>query len=331
MRAETTPRSWRRTLAYAAVAALGAVSIVGSGGGIGFAPMDLNVGPISLAPMVSVRPARTTVQAGTIVQFEAIVFTGDPPYRYQWRRDGVDIAGATGSTYTLGGAGLGDDGAYFHVLVTAANGTATSTAILRVSPLPGVVYEDTEFPVANWSLVAIAQPAQNGPRHTESQILSGGHPGAYRNVVYEMTPGPSSMRIFQFPPAATYDPAAQGTIYTLDLAKDCVRSGIHEPLANETANAWPMFEQSGRTYVPRGWGAACAYGWVAQRASSRLADEFELLAGPPCAAGEQCPDFSAAAAPLRFRFVTDVTLSAASPGGTLTQGIDNWKVTVWRR
>lgn len=139
------------------------------------------------------------------------------------------------------------------------------------------------------------------------------------------------MRIFHFPLKATYDPAAQGAIYTLDLAKDCIRSGIYEPLANDAVNAWPMFQQSGRTYVPRGWGAACAYGWVAQRVSSRLGDEFELLSGPPWAPGERCPDFSAGAAPLRFGFVTDVTLAASSPGGALTQGIDNWNVTVWRR
>jgi hypothetical protein len=56
-----------------------------------------------------------------------------------------------------------------------------------------------------------------------------------------------------------------------------------------------------------------------------------MFSGPPCGTNEKCPDFSATATPLRFGFVTQLGLAAGSPAGFLEQGIDNWKVTVWRR
>ena len=60
-------------------------------------------------------------------------------------------------------------------------------------------------------------------------------------------------------------------------------------------------------------------------------DEFVILAGPPCGAAQACPDFSAGAAPLRLGIVSGVNLSAGVVAGTITQGIDNWIVSVWRR
>ena len=44
--------------------------------------------------------------------------------------------------------------------------------------------------------------------------------------------------------------------------------------------------------------------------------------------GETCPDFSASAAPMRFGYWR---ISFGGPGGSIAHGIDNWKVTVWKR
>ena len=40
---------------------------------------------------------------------------------------------------------------------------------------------------------------------------------------------------------------------------------------------------------------------------------------------------AAGAAPLRFGFVSGVTLPSGAVAGVITQGIDNWSVTVWKR
>lgn len=323
----------RRFLAHVTVAALGVLTIVGSGGGaVGFPDIDYGGGggSVPLVPYVNVLPFRPTVQAGTIVQFEAEVLNATPPVSYQWRRSGVDITGATGPTYTLGGAQLGDDGARFSVVVSAANGVATGGVVLLVSPLPGVVFQDADFPVSNWTVTATAQPADNGPTHTETQAADGGNPDAYRSIAYQMTTGPSSLRLDHFAVAATYEPATQGAIYTIDLALECSRRSFSSGLIFTGLTQSPLFEQAGRTYQPRNWLGSCQLAWSGMRVWSLKADEF-VLAGPPCGASEKCPDFSATAAPLRFGFVTNLGLATGSASGSVVQGIDNWKVTVWRR
>lgn len=333
MRAEPTSCPIRRFLAHATIAALGVLTIVGSGGGaVGFPDIDYGGGggSVPLVPYVNVLPFRPTVQAGTIVQFEAEVLNATPPVSYQWRRNAVDITGATGPTYTLGGAQLGDDGARFSVIVSAANGVSTGGVVLLVSPLPGVVFQDSDFPVSNWTATATAQPAENGPTHTASQAVDGGNPGAYRSIAYQMTAGPSSLRLVHYAAAATYDPVSQGEIYTIDLADDCSRRSFSSGLIFTGLTQSPLFEQAGRTYQPRDWHGSCLLAWSGMRISSLKADEF-VLSGPPCGASERCPDFSATAAPLRFGFVTNLGLATGSAAGSVVQGVDNWKVTVWRR
>ena len=59
--------------------------------------------------------------------------------------------------------------------------------------------------------------------------------------------------------------------------------------------------------------------------------DFVQVDGPVCPAGAWCPDFSASAAPPRFGFTRRVALPARQPAGTMAHGLDNWKLTVWRR
>jgi hypothetical protein len=323
--------TWWRRLARAAIAALGVLTIVGSGGGmIGFPDIDFGGPYPPLPPSARVEPSRVTVQVGATVAFTVNTIGGAAPFSYQWRRNGVDIAGANGTTYKLVGVDLGDDSAQFEARVTAGNGVATATSILRVSPLPGVVYQDNEFLASDWAATAIADPAQGGPTYTASQSAPGGNPDAFRSIAYQMTPGPSAITVFQTMRSATYDPAAQGPIYTIDLAQDC-NNLTTSALQNETVSAKPMFEQGGRRFAPRQWSSACQHIWLTARGSSMRADEFEVVAGPACGADEACPDFSVGAAPIRFGFVSGVNLPLGKDAGAITQGIDNWTVTVWRR
>jgi len=333
MRAEPIGCPIRRLLAHVTIAALGVLTIVGSGGGaIGFPDFDYGGGggSIPLSPHVNVLPFEPTVQAGTIVQFEAEVLNATAPVTYQWSRNGVDITGATGPTYTLAGAQMGDDGARFTVTVAARNGTSFGSTVLLVSPSPGVVFQDADFPLSNWTVTATAQPADNGPSHAESQATDGGNPGAYRSIAYQMTPGPSSLRLIHLAVGATYDPATQGAIYTIDLAGECSRRSVSTRLQFTALTVSPAFEQAGRTYEPRAFLGACVLAWSGTRFSSLKADEF-LFSGPACGASESCPDFSATAAPLRFGFVTKVGLATGSSAGSVEQGVDNWMVTVWKR
>jgi hypothetical protein len=309
----------------AVIAALGVITIVGSGGGGG--ELDtLWVPDIDMPPYVTVTPSRLTVEQGGTAVFTANAGGALSAPTYQWRRDGATIAGATGMTYTLVGANLGDDGAQFAVEVTASNGTATATGLLQVSRLPGVVYEDSDFPLSNWTVAAIADPAQNGPSQTASRAATGGNPDAYRSIVYEMPAGVSSITVFHAAVPATYEPATQGLIYGIDAEMDCKNlTGAGE------VSVRALLEQAGRRFATE-YRVVCISGWEKFSVLSRRADDFMLVDGPACATTEACPDFSASGAPIRLGFWTRSRGgSSASPAGTVSQGIDNWKVTVWRK
>lgn len=88
---------------------------------------------VTAAPQVAIQPAVASVRAGEAVVFAATV-TGVPLPTLQWLRDGVPIAGATGSSFSISAVVVGDDGAHVQVVASSAAGAATSAdAVLRVA------------------------------------------------------------------------------------------------------------------------------------------------------------------------------------------------------
>lgn len=89
-------------------------------------------------PVNSVLPAITgTTTEGEVLTCSSGTWTKSPTFAYQWRRDGVSIAGATANTRTLATA---DVGAAMSCTVKATNSgvsaVATSAATAPVDPLP---------------------------------------------------------------------------------------------------------------------------------------------------------------------------------------------------
>lgn len=96
------------------------------------AKLSLRTAPAG--PMISVQPENQAVTAGQPVIF-AVSAQGAAPLSYQWRKNGVNIAGATASSYTIPAAIPADCGASFSVVVTAGAGNTTSNpATLTVIP-----------------------------------------------------------------------------------------------------------------------------------------------------------------------------------------------------
>ncbi|MCI1192805.1 hypothetical protein MOJ79_13240 [Calidifontimicrobium sp. SYSU G02091] len=71
------------------------------------------------------QPADIAVIVGQSATF-SVNATGTAPLSYQWQRDGSDIAGANGASYTLSNAQMSDNGARFRVIVSNGAGSATS-------------------------------------------------------------------------------------------------------------------------------------------------------------------------------------------------------------
>lgn len=85
--------------------------------------------PTAQPPHVTFHPVPQTVAVGEPATF-TVSASGSPPLSYQWRRNNVDIPGATSSTYTLSSPQLSDNGAVFRAVVTSSLGTATSNGAL---------------------------------------------------------------------------------------------------------------------------------------------------------------------------------------------------------
>ena len=77
------------------------------------------------------QPSDLTVQQGNAATFTVSV--AGSGVTYQWQRNGVDIPGATGTSYTLGAAAPSNDGDEFRVIVTNVAGSVRSEeAVLTV-------------------------------------------------------------------------------------------------------------------------------------------------------------------------------------------------------
>jgi hypothetical protein len=143
-----------------------------------------------------------------------------------------------------------------------------------------------------------------------------------------MPAGPSTLSVFDTFTSAAYDPASLGPLYAVEFTQDCIA-------LSATFGAGPFFllEQDGRRYGA-GSPSSCESGTWSSPSSAPAyfsAADFVMLDGPACAGGESCPDFSASGKPIHFGFTNRNDVAVGYPGGSGGFGIDNWKVSAWRR
>ena len=90
--------------------------------------------PAAVAPGIVTQPVAVTVNAGNTATF-AVGVDGTGPFTFQWRKDGVDIAGATSAVLTLPAVTAASAGDYAVVIGNAASsGVQSSSATLTVNP-----------------------------------------------------------------------------------------------------------------------------------------------------------------------------------------------------
>jgi sugar lactone lactonase YvrE len=112
----------------------GSAPVAGGGNTGGSAPTP----PAAVGPAITAQPVSQTVVAGQAVTFS--VAADSTTLSYQWQRDGKDIPGATGLTYTLANPQAADNGSKFTAVATGARGSTTSSAaVLGVSVPKGLV------------------------------------------------------------------------------------------------------------------------------------------------------------------------------------------------
>ncbi|MBI4658430.1 MAG: immunoglobulin domain-containing protein [Verrucomicrobia bacterium] len=90
---------------------------------------------VNVALTVSTPPLSQTAKVGDSVEFRAVV-SGTEPIKYQWRINGTDIAGATGSTYRIPSAQGANAGRYTIFAQNDISSIESAAAILTITQAP---------------------------------------------------------------------------------------------------------------------------------------------------------------------------------------------------
>ena len=94
--------------------------------------------PTPQPPAVTHQPASQTVNVGESALF-AVGATGTAPLSYQWKKNGLNIAGAIETSYTTPATIPTDNGSLFSVVVRNLAGTASSSSARLTVTLPPVI------------------------------------------------------------------------------------------------------------------------------------------------------------------------------------------------
>ena len=101
-------------------------------------------------PLISSQPQRAAAALGRSAAF-SVAATGSGPFTYQWRFNGVAIAGATGSAYSIASVQSSNVGNYDVVVSNAAGSVISSAATLIALP-PGILLNGSfEYGSAAWN------------------------------------------------------------------------------------------------------------------------------------------------------------------------------------
>jgi hypothetical protein len=115
------------------------VIVTGDAGNATSDPATLTVESVPQPPLILTQPQATEVTVGAIASFSVSAQSQGGTLSYQWRRNGVDLAGATAASYTTPAVVAGDDGALFAVRVSSSNGTSVLSGDARLTVVGALV------------------------------------------------------------------------------------------------------------------------------------------------------------------------------------------------
>ena len=110
-------------------------------------------------PTISSITGNQSVMLGSTALF-TVSASGTPPLSYQWRRNGISVAGATGPTLTFSAAQLSDAGAYSVVVTNPAGSVTGGPSLLAVTvPPPTLVTQPASRTVVAGASVSFSVSA----------------------------------------------------------------------------------------------------------------------------------------------------------------------------
>jgi len=132
-------------------------------------------GAVSTPPAFTTQPQNLAVTAGLSATFSANA-SGSPTPTYQWQKGGINIAGATASSYTISGVQTTDAGSYAVVATNVAGSATSASATLTVNAAavaPAITTQPQSATVNVGGNVSFSVVANGSPSPTY-QWLKGG-------------------------------------------------------------------------------------------------------------------------------------------------------------
>ena len=243
------PRAITRA-AFAACLVLGqSMFIAGCNGG-----SEATAAPATtpgVAPLISDQPVGQSVPMGLPATY-AVAATGSA-LQFQWKKNGVSIAGANGSNYITPATVFADSGASFSVTVSNSAGTADSTAaaltVTARAPMAGDLrFQQVDAPstVNGWGNttgISTALPARFATNYSQS-IGTPFYVGLTGNcVVPPTTNGVGCEWAYSENPTAVYPGSASVSVsYATDSYANFQ--------ADLQSSAWPGLQEGGTSLTP---------------------------------------------------------------------------------
>jgi hypothetical protein len=186
------------------------------------------------APIISTQPSSQTVVSGQAATF-SVVATGTAPLSYQWKKSGINIAGATSASYTTPATTSSDNSSQFEVNVSNSAGSITSTAaMLSVNSPPSITTQPANQTVTagqtatfsvvaagttplgyQWQKASVNIPGANSSSYTTSAVASSDSGSQFQVVVSNMAGSVTSTAAtltVTSSPSITTQPASQTVI-----------------------------------------------------------------------------------------------------------------------
>ena len=182
----------------------------------------LTVSASAIAPGITTQPLSRAVTAGSTVAFSVVV-TGSPTPALQWRFNGANLAGATGTTLNLANVQAANAGSYTVVATNSAGTITSAAAVLTVSAgavAPAITTQPLSRAVTAGSTVAFSVVVTGSPTPTLQWRFNGtnlaGATGATLNLANVQTANAGSYTVVATNSAGTITSAA--AVLTISIA-----------------------------------------------------------------------------------------------------------------
>jgi hypothetical protein len=107
---------------------------------------------------ITTPPASQTVCQNGSVTF-SVVATGSGTLTYQWRRNNVNINGATSASFTINPVGTGDAGNYTCLVSNGCSSSTSTAAVLTVTAAPGITTQPVNRTLCEGGTISLSVTA----------------------------------------------------------------------------------------------------------------------------------------------------------------------------